>query len=112
MKIPDSFLLKKFYNYSYNPSFKKNEQVYNAGCPICKEGKSLGKKKRLFFYPKTQSFYCFNCSRSWNAFSWLLEVTNSSKEDLKNELMEEGSSEEIVFWDRDKKSNLKNYRNC
>jgi hypothetical protein len=107
MKIPDSFLLKKFYNYSYNPVFKKTEGVYNAGCPICKEGKSLGKKKRLFFYPKTQSFYCFNCSKSWNAFSWLLETTNYSVEELKNEISQEDSSEEIVFWDKNTKNNSK-----
>jgi hypothetical protein len=99
VKIPDSFLLKKFYNYSYNPSFKKGDGVYNAGCPVCKEGKSLGKKKRLFFYPKTQSFYCFNCSKSWNAFSWILEVSNNSVDELKTEILQESSSEEIVFSD-------------
>lgn len=97
MKIPDSFLLKKFYNYSHNPTFKKSEGVYNAGCPVCKEGKSFGKRKRLFFYPKTQSFYCFNCSRSWNAFSWILEASNSTADDLRNEILNESSSEEIVF---------------
>jgi hypothetical protein len=97
MKIPDSFLLKKFYNYSHSPTFKKTEGVYNAGCPVCKEGKSFGKRKRLFFYPKTQSFYCFNCSKSWNAFSWILDVSDSSIDDLKNEILHESSSEEIVF---------------
>jgi len=97
MKIPDSFLLRKFYNYSHNPTLKKTEGVYNAGCPVCKEGKSFGKRKRLFFYPKSQSFYCFNCSKSWNAFSWILEVSNSSIDDLKNEILNESLSEEIVF---------------
>jgi hypothetical protein len=66
LKIPESYLLNKFYSYSHEPSFKKYEGTYNAGCPVCREGKSLGKKKRLFYYPKTQSFYCFNCNKSWN----------------------------------------------
>jgi hypothetical protein len=102
MKIPDSFLLKKFYTYSFNPSYKKTEGTYNAGCPVCKEGKSFGKKKRLFFYPKTQSFYCFNCSKSWNAFSWLQEVSNSSYEELKSEILEQDSSNEIIILEKQK----------
>jgi hypothetical protein len=107
MKIPDSFLLKKFYNYSYNPTFKKSEGIYNAGCPVCKEGKSFGKRKRLFFYPKTQSFYCFNCSKSWNAFSWILDVSNSSIDELKNEILHESSSEEVFVLQNIKQKGIK-----
>lgn len=73
------------------------EGVYNAGCPVCKEGKSLGKKKRLFFYPKTQSFYCFNCSRSWSALYWIAEVSNSSLEEIKQEALTDSDSEEILL---------------
>jgi hypothetical protein len=106
MKLTDSFILKKFYTYSYNPSYKRIDGVYNAGCPICKEGKSLGKKKRLFFYPKTQSFYCFNCSRSWSALYWIAEVSNSSLEEIKQEALGDSDSEEILV----KKENINNYK--
>lgn len=102
MKIPESFLLKKFYAYSYNPSYKKGEGNYNAGCPICREGKSFGKRKRLFFYPKTQTFYCFNCSKSWNAFSWLQEVTNSSYDELKSEILDQEYSNEVIIQEKQK----------
>jgi hypothetical protein len=106
MKLSDSFILKKFYTYSYNPSYKKIDGVYNAGCPVCKEGKSLGKKKRLFFYPKTQSFYCFNCSRSWSALYWIAEVSNSSLEEIKQEALSDSDSEEILI----KKENITSYK--
>lgn len=97
MKLSDSFILKKFYTYSYNPSYKKIEGVYNAGCPICKEGKSLGKKKRLFFYPKSQSFYCFNCARSWSALYWIAEASSLSLDDIKQEALSDSGSEEILL---------------
>jgi hypothetical protein len=80
--------------------------VYNAGCPICKEGKSLGKKKRLFFYPKTQSFYCFNCTRSWSALYWIAEASNSSVDEVKQEALNDSDAGEIVL----KQNNLSNYK--
>lgn len=95
IKIPDSYLLNKFYSHSHEPSFKKYEGTYNAGCPVCREGKSLGKKKRLFYYPKTQSFYCFNCNKSWNGMSWLLEVTGMSVAEIKVEIFTDKNSFEI-----------------
>ena len=97
MKIPDSFLLKKFYTYSYNPVYKKTDGVYNAGCPVCKEGKSHGKRKRLFFYPESQTFYCFNCSRSWGGLYWVSEVSNTCINDLKEEISSEFDSDEILI---------------
>lgn len=95
-KVPENYLLNKFYSYSHEPTFKKYDGVYNAGCPICKEGKSLGKKKRLFFYPKTQSFYCFNCNKSWSSISWLASVTGMSVAEIKNEILTDKNSFEIT----------------
>ena len=100
IKIPESYLLNKFYSHSHEPSFKKYEGIYNAGCPVCREGKSLGKKKRLFYYPKTQSFYCFNCNKSWNGMSWLMDVTGMSIPEIKVEITSQKNSFEV---DIDKK---------
>lgn len=86
MRIPESYVLNKFYSYSYDPNFRKHDGTYNAGCPICKEGKSLGKKKRLFYYPKSNTFHCFNCSKTWSAFSWILDACNLTKEELDYEI--------------------------
>ena len=86
MKLPETYILNKFYAYSGEPEFKKFDNTYNAGCPICKEGKSWGSKKRLYFYPTSNTFYCFNCSRNWSALNWILEVSGLSKEEVFSEI--------------------------
>lgn len=108
IKIPDSYLLNKFYSHSHEPAFKKYEGTYNAGCPVCREGKSLGKKKRLFYYPKTQSFYCFNCNKSWNGMSWLMEVTGMSVAEIKVEISSDKNSFEINL-DKKNSPSIKNF---
>ena len=85
-KIPESYVLNKFYSYAIDPSFRKHDSTYNAGCPVCKEGKSLGKKKRLFFYPQSNTFHCFNCSKTWSAYSWIINVCNMTKDELDYEI--------------------------
>jgi len=86
VRIPESYVLNKFYAYSHDPVFRKHDGTYNAGCPICKEGKSLGKKKRLFFYPESNTFHCFNCGKTWSAYTWITKVCNMSKEELDYEI--------------------------
>lgn len=85
-RLPETFVLNKFYAYSHDPTYRKHDGTYNAGCPICKEGKSLGKKKRLFFYPDSNTFHCFNCSQTWSAYSWIKRVCNITKEELDYEV--------------------------
>jgi len=85
-QIPSNYLLDKFYTYAGAPSYNKYTKVYCGSCPVCREGKSWLKKKRLFFYPKSNSFYCFNCSKSWSAYSWLTTVCNVTKEEIDQEI--------------------------
>ena len=96
MKLPETYILGKFYAYSGEPEFKKYDNTYNACCPICREGKSWGKKKRLYYYPLTGSFFCFNCSRSWNAFNWIKEVCGLSYDEIKSEIIENKSGFDIT----------------
>lgn len=86
-KLPSAYVLSKFLVHSYEPLIRKHDGIYNAGCPVCKEGKSLGKKKRLFYYPQSNSFYCWNCSRGWTAHQWLEQVTGLSRDDLEAEAL-------------------------
>lgn len=85
-RLPETYVLNKFYAYSYEPMFRTHDGTYNAGCPVCKEGKSLGKKKRLFYYPESNTFHCFNCSKTWSAYSWVKTVCNITKEELDYEV--------------------------
>lgn len=84
-QLPGQYVLSKFYTYAGEPVFRKFDGTYNASCNICREGKSWLKKKRLFFYPSTNSFYCFNCSRSWNAMSWIQTSSGLSRQEIEIE---------------------------
>lgn len=106
MIIPQTYILNKFYSYAIDPVFRKHDGAYNAACPVCKEGKSLGKKKRLFYYPTSNTFHCFNCSRTWSAYSWILKVSGITKDEMVYEINSNTSSTDIT-----KKTNSKIQRN-
>lgn len=75
MELNQEFLIETFFSYCKRPLHKKYQNVFNAECPICKEGKSAGRSRRLFFFPHKGYFFCHNCSKSWRPFEWVREVT-------------------------------------
>jgi hypothetical protein len=76
VELNQEFLLETFYSYCKRPLHKKYQNVFNAECPVCKEGKSAGRSRRLFYFPLKNYLYCHNCSKSWNPFEWVKEVTS------------------------------------
>lgn len=78
MELNPEFLIEIFYTFCKRPIHKRYQNSYNAECPVCKEGKSSGRSRRLFYFPLKQYFYCHNCARSWLPFEWVKEVTNLS----------------------------------
>jgi hypothetical protein len=82
--------------YAIEPEFKKFTGQYNAACPICREGKSLGKKKRLFYYTATNTFHCFNCNKTWSSLSWIKQTTGMSDEDIQMELYTNEFSTDVM----------------
>jgi len=96
-KIPSNYVLEKFYTYSGSPSYSKFTKTYNASCPVCREGKSWLKKKRLFLYPESDSFYCFNCVKAWNIYTWLYQVSGMTKDEIHQEAFSNDFSREIVL---------------
>lgn len=75
MELNQEFLIETFYSYCRRPIHKKYQNVFNAECPVCKEGKSAGRSRRLFYFPHKDYFYCHNCVKSWKPFDWIKEVT-------------------------------------
>jgi len=94
--LPGTYVLSKFYTLAGEPSFRKFDGNYNASCPICREGKSWLKKKRLFFYPSTSSFYCFNCNKSWNAWRWITESSGLTREEIEIEAFNGNTSTDVT----------------
>jgi len=94
VRLPDQYILNKFLIYAGLP-VKRYNGTYNACCPVCREGNSWGKKKRLFYYPDTRSFYCFNCQEGWSPLRWIELVGHQSQEEIEQEAKTENFSREI-----------------
>ena len=76
MDLSSEYLIEVFYTYCKRPFHKKYQNIFNAECPVCKEGKSTGRQRRLYYFPNKNYFYCHNCARSWKPFEWVKEVTH------------------------------------
>jgi len=85
MSLNPNYIVSKFYQYAGFPSYKKHSAVYEGCCPSCREGKSWGKKKRLYYIVKEDYLYCQNCGRSWKPINWIIEQSGQSY----HEIMEE-----------------------
>lgn len=75
MELNQEFLVETFFSYCKRPLYKKYQNVFNAECPVCREGKSTGRSRRLFYFPLKNYLYCHNCAKSWNPLEWVREVT-------------------------------------
>ena len=95
MALSEEYILNAVYTFGKDPRYDRYNQTYNCGCPICREGNSWGKKKRLFYYPSTKSFYCFNCSESWSAKKWIHLVSGLSYEEIEMESCNQEFSKEV-----------------
>ena len=83
--IPQEYIVEKFYQYAGYPRYKKLTNVYEAGCPICREGKSWNKKRRLYYVVKEDYIFCHNCGWSGSPVKWIQEVTGKTYIDIINE---------------------------
>lgn len=92
MNIPEQFVIEKFYQYAGYPRFKKIANTYEAGCPICKEGSSWGRKRRLYYIPKDEVLCCHNCGWYGNPSKWIMAVEGISYRELMLQLEESDSA--------------------
>lgn len=83
--VPQEYIVEKFYQYAGYPKHKKYTNVYEGGCPLCREGKSWGKKRRLYYVVRDNYIFCHNCGWSGSPVKWLQEVTNLNYFDIVNE---------------------------
>ena len=75
MDLSQELIIEFFYTYCKRPAHKKYQNIFNAECPVCKEGKSAGRSRRLFYFPNKDYLYCHNCCKSWKPMEWIKEVS-------------------------------------
>jgi len=88
ISLPEDFVILKFYELGYYPKYNKFNNVYQCSCPICKEGRSLGKKRRCYYIPKNDNIFCHNCGWSSKPLKWIKEISGVSDGDVIKELKE------------------------
>ena len=80
--LPELYIIDKFYQYAGYVKHNSVTNIYNGGCPICREGKSWGKKARASYIPKYNIIKCFNCDRIWDPIKWICEVSGMTYHEL------------------------------
>ena len=73
--LPEEFVVTKFLQYAGYAKYKRLANVYEGGCPICREGKSWGSKRRLFYLPKKKIICCHNCGWYSAPLTWIKKVS-------------------------------------
>lgn len=75
--LPEEYIAQQFLIYA-GYARRKHTGIYEGGCPICREGKSWGNKRRCFYIPKFDNIHCKNCHQSWNPKHWIHLVSGKS----------------------------------
>ena len=57
----------------------------NMRCPLCGDSKKSATKKRGWWYNKSGSYYCFNCSTGMSGINFLKAISGSSYEEIRKE---------------------------
>lgn len=85
MILPQEYIIQKFYQYAGYPKYKKLSHLHEACCPICREGKSWGKKKRCYFLLENNVICCHNCGWYSNPLIWIEHVSGQTREEILKE---------------------------
>lgn len=85
MLLNENFIVSKFYQYAGYPRYNKATKSYYGGCPTCREGKSWGKKRRLYYIVKKNLVFCHNCGLSMRPIKWIQTVSGFSYVEIMRE---------------------------
>jgi hypothetical protein len=86
MNLPVDYAILKFYELGLYPKHNRYNNTYQCGCPICREGKSLGSKRRCYFIPDKNNIFCHNCGWSGSPKRWISEVSGMSTVEIITEI--------------------------
>lgn len=85
MELNSQFYIQQFYQYAGWPKYNKYNNTYSACCPICREGNSWGKKKRLYYLIDKDAICCHNCGWYSKPLKWVMEVSGKTYEEVLND---------------------------
>ncbi len=85
MILPLEYIVQKFYQYAGFPKYKKLSKTHEACCPICREGRSWGRKKRCYYLVEKNAICCHNCGWYSNPLEWISQVAGLTKEEIYKE---------------------------
>lgn len=97
--LPVEYVTEMFYSLAYDVDHYSGNNSYNGGCPICREGRSFGKKKRCWWLPDKGFIHCFNCGQTWNPVNFIKEAGNLTAADIARQIR----SGEYEIMDLDKR---------
>jgi len=80
--LPPEYIVQKFYQYAGFPKYKKLSKTHEACCPICREGKSWGRKKRCYYIVDKSVICCHNCGWYSSAAKWIMQVTGMQYDEM------------------------------
>lgn len=86
MEPPEEYIVQKFYQLAGYPKFVKSTNTYMGGCPICREGKSWGRKSRLYYIPKDGVICCHNCGWYGGTIKWIMEAASMNYNEVMDEI--------------------------
>lgn len=95
--IPSDYIISKFYELGYKVSYNKYNNTYNSCCPLCKEGKSWGRKKRCFYIPENDNIFCHNCGESLKPYNWIRKVSGMTDEQIRKDIGDNRTTVELNF---------------
>lgn len=84
--LPVDYVVSKFYEYGFKVKYYKTQEKYNSCCPICREGKSWGRKKRCWFNPTSNNISCYNCGSNLSTYNWIREVSGMTHAQICDEI--------------------------
>ena len=74
MVLPEEYIVQKFYQLAGYPKTKQQGKIIEGGCPICKEGKSWGRKRRLYLIIPDNIICCHNCGWYGNPIKFIQDT--------------------------------------
>ncbi len=96
MTLPQEYSIQKFFQLAGYAKQKHGGRIIEGGCPVCKEGKSWGRKRRLYFILKDGYIYCHNCGWTGDPIKFIKEIEGISYSDILDEVGDYDILPEVV----------------